>query len=362
MIHAIHYKLAVSGFLLVILQVSSFGQCSTTPTIDCHNSCDAVHDFGVDCPSCIQLPCCLNPTVNGSVLGVNYHWVSVFDDDFSGGLDTNNKWLTPFKTGVHCDALHLNYDNDKNFVLDHPGIELIDSAVRPFNAYRVDYDHSTLQSWSYTSSTLHTQYQFPSFNNRFEPSYGIYQITCSLPTVQIYNGGPTTEPPYGDAGNLPQIGPAFWMWGVDDFDNYGEIDGYEFEHTSNEMMQTSHYPIQPLGCSSFYSCNNYVDGQFHNFYIIYTPDEIDWYTDGTCTKSITRFYGEDFHLFSHDLYFPLYSTTNNSDIDDLYSNCIFPQRVPMWLILNDWVNNNALNQYFPVSLKVQSVHYWFGEL
>lgn len=362
-------------FLLCILLFTAntnivIGQpsCSHPANCQCNHVSDIDNDFSNDCPSCSNgTPCNLETVDYASVAGVNYKWACIFEDEFTGDSLDKDKWITPLQSGFYAgdgsDGT-IDFNTGKNFIFDHPGIELVDSNVKPFTAWPVSWDHTKPQrTFTYTSSALTSQYQFPLFGNRYTTPYGIYEVTCTLPPIQYYTGGPSNEPPY------EMIWPSFWMWGVDpgNKDIYGEIDGFEFPHHPEYDNQTEHYPQPPPSTyppdGSYYDCEatfsraNTFPGQQHTYYIIYTPDEIDWYVDGTLTRSCTKYYREDRDFLSDKKYTPFYYPVN-TDIDNLYQDCNFPYNIPMWLIVANAVQSTALSNYFPVNFKIQSVRYW----
>jgi len=342
-----------------------------------------------------SVPCYLTSVSSSEVTGVNFHYVLIFDEKFSGDALDLSKWVTAKQTEQHGGEKGVqDYDDGANFQFSHPGIDLIDENVPSFQARAIDWQADTthesdgnpnLRYWTYKGNSLglQTQYQFPMFNNTtynisyltgagpddiaylYPYSYGIYQLTATLPQVQSYAGGPSPQPPYGGSvHDIPFINgyiwPAFWMWGYDEsLGYYGEIDGFEFSKDASDDIQTSHYPtVIPDDCASVYDAY-FGDGTQHNFYSIYTPDEIDWWVDGTNTRLDTKYYGEDDPVVGDNTFYPICQPSVTSDADDYnYENCVFPQNVPMWLTVANGAQVGAQSQYFPVHFPVQSVKYW----
>ena len=260
--------------LLCITQYFSNGQCNSID-LNTFNSYSGSGSY--------LIPCCIASANSASVSSVNYNWTSVFEDDFTGNTLDLSKWLTELTNGgAHNPGPNSNgvfsnidYATDNNYIFDNPGIELVDRySATPFWGYASDWNSYDYQQWNFTSGNLKSQYQFPLFNNQYEPAYGIYQLTGTLPQVQEYNGGSSLDPPY------PYIWPSFWTWGIDDFNNYGEIDGFEFGGGVggyDDDLQTSHYPCPPSptcpkgGCQTYYVNSSLTtQNEQHDFYIIYT--------------------------------------------------------------------------------------------
>lgn len=366
------------AFLVVFLMITSIvvGQA-------CYPSilATADPDFLAECPWCIPsapfqvgsgtVPCYLSPVGGWEVSQVNFRYVLIFDDEFAGDAIDLSKWVTANQAPYGLRAAVNSYDNGINFQFDHPGVEILDK-------YQPGYITYNSQTYDYTTSQLQSQYQFPLFRNTtyslrsgdytiYPYMYGIYQLNTILPEAQAYNGGPSPQPPYGgSAYSNPAINgyiwPAFWMWGYNENANiYGEIDGFEFTYDASDDAQTSHYPSLNYGsnCASVYSGSYFGDGSPHNFYSMYTPDEIDWWVDITNTRLDTKYYGEDDPLIGSNTFYPICEPPVTGDADDdNYENCVFPQNVPMWLMLGNAVQNGAQSQYFPVNWKIKSVQYW----
>lgn len=388
--------------LLILLFLS----VNTAISQACQNAPDATGDnsFLSECPWClpvsptqdgnaVSVPCYLNGVSSCTVTRTNFKYVLIFDDEFTGDAIDLDKWVTAAQSGTHGGLVGVqDYDNGENFQFNHPGVTLVDEAVTPFYGYAEDWlscaptctvtpcascpapdGNPNGRYWSYTSSSLTSQYQFPLFNNTtytigggtvYPYDYGIYQLTATLPPTQTYNGGPSPQPPYGSSMySSPVVNgyiwPAFWMWNKVG-GTYGEIDGFEFTKDASDDFQTSHYPtVQLNDCPSIYTGTFFGDGSQHNFYSMYTPDEIDWWVDATSTRLDTKFYGEDDPLIGDNSFFPICSPPiNGNSVDDIYQNCIFPQNLPMYLEIGNGVQVGAQSQYFPVNFKIQSVKYW----
>jgi len=375
-------------FSLIFALTTSYGQ-EAEPICPTANSATGESDFLSDCPWCIAqtapngtqaIPCFLKSVSEGGAWQVNFRYVLIFDDEFEGDAIDLSKWVTSTQTGTVVSDSIASYDNGLGFQFDHPGLELIDNYLHSDSIY---YSYNNTY-YHYTASGLQSQYQFPMFNNTtysiislsHEPiphdtlypySYGIYQLTATLPQVQTYNGGPSSDPPYADTytKTAGSIWPAFWMWGINETyqHGYGEIDGFEFAKSSLDDIQTVHYNDPDTDyCQNIWgdpTNPNFGDGTQRNFYSIYTPYELDWSENGTINRSDTRFYGENDPLVGDDTYFPIYNPPITSDdVDYIYENCIFPENVPMWLMLGNGVKLRAESQYFPVNFPVQSIKYW----
>jgi hypothetical protein len=90
------------------------------------------NDFRSDCPNCSTdlygdfSPCYLKGVNSTEVTGVNFTYVLIFDDEFTGNAIDLSKWFT----ANNVPAFHLNgtidYDNGTNFQFDNPGLEELD--------------------------------------------------------------------------------------------------------------------------------------------------------------------------------------------------------------------------------------------
>ncbi len=160
------------------------------------------------------------------------------------------------------------------------------------------------------------------------------------------------------------------MWGVsENGPYYGELDGYEFG-SCYQLSATDHYANYPStnGCRLILDpfSTNFGDGNQRTFTLSYTPDEIDWWAStiasrNTPLRSDTKYYIEDngVILFESTTYAPYYYNNNlNDDFDNLYENCAFARDIPMWLIVDDAVQQNAHPSDFPVYQHIESIKYW----
>ena len=362
--------LTVFIFLSINTAISQSEICTQSYCID--------HSFLSECPTCPTevvphasqaVPCFLDNVTSYSVTGVDFNYVLIFDDEFAGDAIDLSKWNTAKQaTGLNSRSTSIDYDNGENFQFDHPGVEEIDKFSPG------TYDPYNNQYYNYTSSQLESQYQFPLLNNTtysiplfsntlYPYQYGIYQLTATLPPVQTYSVGFSTDPPYGSNinSNDGSIWPAFWMWGTNENTGlYGEIDGFEFSKSKYDDLQTVHYP-DPLvnACGSDFTGANFGDNSMHKFTSIETPDEIDWWVDVKNTRADAKYYGEDDPLIGNNTYFPIFEPPiTSANIDKIYKNCIIPNNVPMWLIVDNWVQSTALPEYFPVNFKIRSIQYW----
>jgi hypothetical protein len=287
-------------------------------------------------------------------------WICVFEDNFTGHALDIDKWQIPNAPTQPPGSIGINTPGN----LIYTGNDVIIRASK------------VSQSWGYQTSYLHTVNTFPSTwpwstiypgNNYGDlgGGYGIYVLTGTLPvrTNSVYGICNNTylpwEPPYGCYGVVSggTTNPAFWEFGGGR--GYSEIDGFEFGNSPWEDSQTTHDGSQANQCSipTDAGTTDFANGQPHAFYLITTPDEIDWYVDNTLTRSDTRYYVSSSPAFAPKI--PYYSTTTVPTNPYWFTPNIFPQ--PPWALYLD----NAVQGYytpdpfnFPVDFHIQSVKYY----
>ncbi|MGP8215731.1 MAG: T9SS type A sorting domain-containing protein [Bacteroidia bacterium] len=358
-----NWKIIFIMQVIIICSLKGWGQISC---VDC-------------CPTCIGLPSpggctweayeSINPT---PVCPSGLPYILVFDDEFTGDAIDLSRWVTCSASntvdqyGNHGGAEWMqDYDNGRNYIFNHPGVTLVDSAVTPFRALGATYadSNSTLQNgwnnyttWSFTSSNLYSGYKFPSTGQN-EGLNGIYVLTCTLP--RNYNSYANGTDPYTNSNNYSQMWPAFWMWGNDTVGHYGELDGFEFPNVAFQDFQTVHAPTDTNSCGIVADpgVTDFGDGVQRTYSIIYSPNEDDWFIDNIETRQNVKYYysltssWEDFYPYTCN------NQPNPSDIDLLIQNFNIPQ-VAMTLQVTNNVQFGASPSFFPIHFDIQSVKYY----
>jgi hypothetical protein len=183
--------------------------------------------------------------------------------------------------------------------------------------------------------------------------------TTSLPGACAPNYLPL-EPPYACYGSVSggTTNPAFWEFGTTN--HYSEVDGFEFGNSPWEDSQTTHEFIQADQCSipTDAGTTDFSNGQPHTFYLITTPDEIDWYVDNTLTRADTRYYVSS-SPFLTPTPTPYYSNTIVPGNPFWFTPYVFPKQ-PWQLIADNAIQHIGppYDQNFPVDFHVQSIKYY----
>jgi len=163
---------------------------------------------------------------------------------------------------------------------------------------------------------------------------------------------------YYGTGSYGTTNPAFWEFG--NTNSYSEVDGFEFGNSPWQEGQTSHSGSASNQCGITVDpgSTDFSNGQPHAFYLITTPDEIDWFVDNSLTRSDTRFYVS---AWSSTLFppTPYYYNTSVPSNPFWYTPTVFPQQ-PWQLIVDDAIQpyNTPNPEYFPIDFHVQSIKYY----
>lgn len=355
---------------------NAFGQCILTT--DSHFDGG---NFYEDCSTCLAssnwegggIPCYLEP-VNGSIVwGVNFQYVLIFEDKFEGDALDMSKWNTGIQIPINTTTY---YDNGTDFEFQHPGVKLFDNygnKTYTFTTWDNNCNCNVTVVTKYTSSALWSQYAFPLFNNTTYNleglnaySYGICQLSCTLPQVQPYNGGYSFWPPYGNAitfwgSTTGMVWPTFWLYGANNVGS-AELDNFEMAFSPFTDPMSIHEDDRV--CRYNYSAPNSFcyENHSHDFLTIYSPDEIDYAVDGSIIRGDTKYYGEHDPFIGDNTFFPIYSNPITSDNPDyLYKNCSFPSGIPTYITFGPGLQTTALPQYFQndnANLNVHSVQFW----
>jgi hypothetical protein len=356
--HNKYYRLQALFFLLTIILSSDF--ISAQPT----------------CSSCLpnSQPCSTPNTITsefsvGCITPTDgWGYILIFGDDFNAGTIDLSKWVTSKQTSSYGSSdptdpnFAISFDNGvNNMVFNYPGLTIETKSVPTFDSVVVGYDTSVTRAYNFTSANLISGYGFPSNSrvlmNEFpNPQYGIYTITCTLPSNLIKDPYQATSGGYAGSGS---IWPSFWMVGNGAGTDYGEIDGFEFSHRSNQDYQTNHAPIQTNACETTVDPNSidFGNGYSHTHTLIYTPDEIDWWIDNIPTRVDAKYFYayRVLGIFPPSALYPfLCDNLPPTPPDIQYQNNVFPD-VPMLLTFGNGAAVGADPSVFPTNFNISSV-------
>lgn len=78
---------------------------------------------------------------------------------------------------------------------------------------------------------------------------------------------------------------------------YGELDYFEFAYSAYDLGQNIHrYYWKTNYCGTNWWFPSSLWNIQHSFYMIYTPDELDWNMDNGIQRIDTKYYGADIPL------------------------------------------------------------------
>lgn len=201
------------------------------------------------------------------------NWDLVWSDEFDGGEIDTSTWS--FEIGNGHDQGIPGWGNEElQYYTDEPTNAFLEDdrlVIRAREEQRSD-EHGT---YDYTSARLLTQ-------DAVTVQYGRIDIRARLPEGQ-------------------GLWPALWMLGADIDDvgwpDCGEIDIMELTGDDPTTVHgTVHGPGYSggdgIGGSHELSSGTFTDA-FHRFSIVWDPDRITWYVDGTPYFTVTRADVED---------------------------------------------------------------------
>ena len=226
-------------------------------------------------------------------------WSLVFSDEFNNDDqfdDWNDPWSTGYPEGqTHGDELQYYTRYDKSFptqcdkgginhVVSNGTLKLITKEeTGNFEVWKWDNQgqfYTTCDPYEYTSGMLFTKDKF---------LYGYYEINAKIP----------------NEGKV--LWPAFWLW-AGGGEEYREIDIFEFccdipnkvgfnMHIASALDNgyvhtltwTNQVPIINSYPGEYILTNppNVSDG-FHTYGLMWTPNKVEWYVDGTCRYRVTK--------------------------------------------------------------------------
>lgn len=185
-------------------------------------------------------------------------WVPVWADEFDGTNLNQFNWEAQVGTGPNGDGWG---NNELEYYTARPSNVSVGAGLLTITARRENYNGR-----QYTSARLRTQ-------GLHDFKYGKFEARIKVPAGQ-------------------GIWPAFWMLPTNSpyggWASSGEVDILETINQATFAYGTLHYGAPWPGnvSSGGNRAGTWYDG-FHTYSIVWEPDEIDWYVDGSRYNRVT---------------------------------------------------------------------------
>lgn len=272
-------------------------------------------------------------------------YVLDFEDDFNGNSIDSSKWEV--MTGELRDLDHSiaqQWYNPKNVLVNNGTLKLIvtrDVLLNQcYNTYFNNGVQTVCEDFFFSAGQINSIRQF---------SHGIIEMSCKIPKAR-------------------GVGSSFWMYGAppgneldifefeNEYDQFGKLEEYKLCRVQAMNTRVNFYNNKIVkDCASHYTGPDFSK-EFHLFSIKWTPQKLEWYTDGELKRTIYLFYT----LLGQPV------DCKNLKDGELYSqNKAFPM-IPMNIIIDNIVQSNKKapdnEVIFPVYYEIDYIRFYKQKL